>query len=150
MFCLERLAETKSGNSIWDSALNNLLSLFDGTQTAPSGTGFKRDEVIVLYDQWPLSTPSADGLIVQICVKPIIPSREQTTPATKLELASISQYARILLHKGPQQYIFAECSEERRFGAVNVVCTSYHTEHILDLLSTAPFRALRTSTFWND
>jgi len=150
VFCLERLPKARSSSSIWDCAHNNLLSLFEGTETAPSGGDLKFAELTVLDDQWPLSTPSADGLIVQRCVQPAIPFRDRATPATKLELASISQYVRIMLNKGGQQYTFAECSEERRFGAIDVVCTTYHTEHILDLLSTAPFRTLRTSTFWND
>ncbi|MGH9840369.1 MAG: OB-fold nucleic acid binding domain-containing protein [Blastocatellia bacterium] len=150
VFCLEHLENVRASNSIWDSALSNLLTLFEGTQTAPSGSEFKHDEVTLLDDQWPLSTPSNDGLIVQRCVQPVIPFRERATPATKLELASLSEYVRIILKTGSQQYILAECSKERRFGAIDVVCTSYHTEHILDLLSTAPFRSLRTSTFWND
>lgn len=124
--------------------------LFEGIETAPIDGALKLSELVVVDGQWPLDMPTADGFFVQRCIQPVIPVRERAAPATKLELVAISQYARIVLKKGGQQYIFAECSEERRFGAVDVVCTTYHTEHILDLLSTAPFRALRTSTFWND
>lgn len=148
LFCLERLAKPTSNSNIWDIALRNVRALLEAAETSPADLNL--GEATFVEGQWPLKAPYVEGFAVQRCVRPSIPFRERPIQGTKLELVEVLQFARVALTRGGQQYVFAECSEERRFGAIAVLCTTYHTEHILDLLVSTPFRALRTSTFWND
>ena len=152
VFCIERLdiRHAPIDGTIWSSAMRNLTELFGSIATRLLDDPIDLNNPRIIDSAWPLSSVTERGLFVQRCLRPSIPMRERSQPASAFDEAEIEEYARVVLSRGTQQYVLAECSREIRFGALNVVCTTFHTEHILDILSSAPFRALRTSTFWNE
>ncbi|WP_386175125.1 OB-fold nucleic acid binding domain-containing protein [Sulfitobacter sp. R86518] len=137
---------------VWTTAMDCLTDIFSRTGNALPDISkiFEERSYKLSEADWPNSKLFGDGLTVQRVKAPAIPERLPTVEATTLSDVEIVDYARIALEHEGNRYTLAEATLEVRFDALKVVTTTIHTEHLLGLFSTAPFRSLRTSTFWDD
>lgn len=153
IFLVERRASGPTASApYWDSALRCLRNLFAQTETAlPAVTAvLQEDGITEQVRDWPNLELGEHNLIIQRVRRPQFPSRLDVASSSSLEHVEILEFARIALRHEGKVYTLGECTLEVRFNALRVVCTTIQTEHLLDLLSTAPFRSLRTSTFWSE
>lgn len=153
IFLVERRVSGTTANApYWGTALRCLQDLFAQTETAlPAVTQvFQEGGIVEQIRDWPNLEMGNNSVVIQRVQRPTFPSRLEISGNSSLEHVEILDYARIALFYEGKTYTLGECTLEVRFGALRVVCTTFQTEHLLDLLSTAPFRSLRTSTFWSE
>lgn len=153
IFTVERILNPiKSNARLYKVALECLAELFSATGTALPNVSklFDNRDFEVVEGPWADFDHPDSGLTIQLISNPKIPVRLASESKSKLAEVDIEKYARIVLNYNGQLYNLAECTAEIRFGALQVLTNTINTEHILSLLSTAPFRSLRTSTFWNE
>lgn len=153
IFTVERIERPiRSDKRLYSVAMDSIAALLSSTGLAlPSVTEmFNAKEPQIIQTEWTNFENPPEGLSIHIVKNPSIPVRLAEKAPSLLSDVAIDRYARIILNHDNQVYCLAECTAEVRFGALRVLTNTINTEHILSLLSTAPFRSLRTSTFWDE
>jgi len=153
IFSIERMPDdVKDINNVSRTALKCLKDLFSRTGTAlpEISEWFSRNLFYHSEGGWPNNRWNEIGIGILSVSNPRIPGRLSDGKSSNLGHVQIERYLRVVLNHNGSRYNLAESTVEVRFGALRVITTTIHTEHLLSLFSTAPFRSLRTSTFWSE
>jgi len=155
VFAIERASDDvvlRDTTAVPRTALKCLKDLFSRTGTALPEVSQWFAENAIYYSEggWPNNAWNGSGVGVLSVSNPRIPKRFADDDGSTLGQVEIEKYCRIVVNRENLRYLLAESIRETRFGALRVITTTIHTEHLLSLFSTAPFRSLRTSTFWSD